>query len=104
MARGRKSHAAGLGSGVSVELRKPQDHNATVPGTDSRYKFRLDLDGFAWTTRWKRELSTGSVVLKATLYVSGRFHLCALLPWESPDRVSSCPLGKYSVMSAVCCV
>ena len=35
-----------------------------------RYKFRLDIDGFAWTTRWRAELSANSVVLKATLYVS----------------------------------
>jgi hypothetical protein len=77
VARCRKCNAAGLESGVSEELKVPQWHGTE---TDSRYKFRLDLDGFAWTTRWKRELSTVSVVLKATLYVSGLLYLCALKP------------------------
>lgn len=35
-----------------------------------RYKFHLDIDGFGWTTRWRSELASGSVILKATLYVS----------------------------------
>jgi hypothetical protein len=35
-----------------------------------RYKFHIDVDGFGWTARWRKELSTGSVVLKATLFVS----------------------------------
>jgi hypothetical protein len=38
--------------------------------TSISYKFRLDVDGFGWTTRWRKELSSNSVVLKATLYVS----------------------------------
>ena len=39
--------------------------------TDRRkYKYTLDVDGFGWTARWRRQLSTGSVVLKASIYVS----------------------------------
>lgn len=44
-----------------------------VPFDDSlKYKYHLDVDGFGWTTRFRTELSTGSVIFKATLYVSNR--------------------------------
>ncbi|KAI9639049.1 uncharacterized protein MKK02DRAFT_31306 [Dioszegia hungarica] len=33
-----------------------------------KHKFRLDIDGFGWTTRWREELSKNNVVIKITLY------------------------------------
>lgn len=43
--------------------------------TSRKYKYRLDIDGFGWTARWRRQLSTGSVVFKASIYVSYAFSL-----------------------------
>lgn len=41
-----------------------------VADLDNRHKFRLDVDGFGWTTRFREELSKNNVVIKVTLYVS----------------------------------
>lgn len=35
-----------------------------------RYRYRLDVDGYGWSSRWQKLLSTNSVVLKSTIYVS----------------------------------
>lgn len=37
---------------------------------DFRYKYRLDADGYGWSARWKKELSTNCVVIKINAYVS----------------------------------
>lgn len=36
--------------------------------TNTRYKYLLDVDGNGWSARFKRLLSTNSVVLKSTIF------------------------------------
>ena len=42
----------------------------TDSGDDCSYRYRLDVDGYGWSSRWQKLLSTDSVVLKSTIYVS----------------------------------
>jgi hypothetical protein len=39
-------------------------------GDGGRYRYRLDVDGYGWSSRWQKLLTTNSVVLKSTIYVS----------------------------------
>jgi beta-1,2-xylosyltransferase len=39
-------------------------------GVVGSYRYRLDVDGYGWSSRWQKLLSTNSVVLKSTIYVS----------------------------------
>jgi beta-1,2-xylosyltransferase len=34
------------------------------------YRYRLDVDGYGWSSRWQKLLTTDSVILKSTIYVS----------------------------------
>lgn len=54
-----------------LEMLDEHEWKPVVPFEESlKYKYHLDVDGFGWTTRFRTELSTGSVIFKATLYVS----------------------------------
>lgn len=44
--------------------------NLLTMGDDDRYRYRLDVDGYGWSSRWQKLLTTNSVVLKSTIYVS----------------------------------
>ncbi|KAK7441565.1 hypothetical protein VKT23_020797 [Stygiomarasmius scandens] len=56
------------------EFRKP----VGIRG-QSRYKYLLDVDGNAWSSRFKRLMSTNGVVLKATVYPE--WWLSRIQPW-----------------------
>lgn len=44
--------------------------NLLTMGVGGRYRYRLDVDGYGWSSRWQKLLTTNSVVLKSTIYVS----------------------------------
>ncbi|KAF9268388.1 hypothetical protein L218DRAFT_954750 [Marasmius fiardii PR-910] len=56
--------------GACEELEKRYNWADPVPreGVGDERKFLLDMDGNAWSSRFKRLVSSGSVVLKATVY------------------------------------
>jgi beta-1,2-xylosyltransferase len=42
---------------------------------DARYKYRLDIDGYGWSSRFRKLLSSNSLIIKSTVYVSSSISL-----------------------------
>lgn len=36
----------------------------------ARYKYRFDIDGYGWSSRFRKLLSSNSLIIKSTVYVS----------------------------------
>lgn len=56
--------------GTCAELERDLIYHARVEPTEAvKFRYILDIDGWGWSSRFRRELTTGSVLFKATIYV-----------------------------------
>lgn len=64
-----KLHQCDEADGTCARMRAELHFKPKVPrGSESSYKYLLDVDGNGWSSRFRRLLSSGSVVLKSTVY------------------------------------
>lgn len=64
-----KLHQCNEADGTCAQMRAELTFKpGTARGSEARYKFLLDVDGNGWSSRFRRLLGSGSVVLKATVY------------------------------------
>lgn len=62
-------HQCDEADGTCAQMAAELAFKPPVPrGTEGKYRFLLDVDGNGWSSRFRRLLATGSVVLKSTVY------------------------------------
>lgn len=70
-------HQCSVADGTCEEVRQAVDWKDPVRGPEAlMYKYVVDVDGNAWSSRFRRLLKGNNVVLKSTMYVSVSRELC----------------------------
>lgn len=68
-----------------------------APNLGSQYKYAVDVDGNGWSQRYRRLLTSGSVILKATIFPE--WNADWLIPWYHYVPIQMDYSGLYNTMT-----
>ncbi|ORX41279.1 hypothetical protein BD324DRAFT_644319 [Kockovaella imperatae] len=93
-----KPHQCREADGTCAEMAEDIKFKERIsPEVASRFKYMLDVDGNGWSSRFHRLLTSGSVVLKASLYPE--WNSAWLTPWYHYVPVQLDYSDLYSIMA-----